>query len=96
MKTETKHTPGSWRLHDMERATIVAGTPGKEVTNCLNGFGNQRANASLIAAAPEMLEVLKLLVDRNMTWLNGVMDYSGITYEDVKNARAVIAKAEGK
>lgn len=47
-------TPGPWRLHDMERATIVAGKPGGEVANCLNGFGDQDANARLIAAAPDM------------------------------------------
>lgn len=42
----------------MERATIVAGRPGGEVANCLNGFGDQDANARLIAAAPEMIEAL--------------------------------------
>ena len=56
------HTPGPWRLHDMERATIVAGKPGGEVANCLNGFGNQDANARLITAAPDLLAALKSAV----------------------------------
>lgn len=56
-----KTTPGPWRLHDMERATIVAGKPGGEVANCLNGFGDQDANAALIAKAPEMAAEIKRL-----------------------------------
>lgn len=40
----------------------------------------------------ELVDALRKLVDRNMTWINGVMDYSGITYEDVQQAREVLAK----
>jgi hypothetical protein len=46
-----ERTPGPWRLHDMERATIVAGRPGGEVANCTNGFGDQDANAAFIIRA---------------------------------------------
>ena len=56
-------TPGPWRMHDMERATIVAGRPGGEVANCCNGFGDQDANARLISCAPDLLEALKLAMD---------------------------------
>jgi hypothetical protein len=45
------HTPTPWRMHDMEHATIVAGKPGGEVANCLNGFGDQDANAQFIIEA---------------------------------------------
>ncbi len=45
----------------MERATVVAGKPGGEVANCLNGFGDQDANARLIAAAPA--SVLSVVAD---------------------------------
>lgn len=48
-----KYTPGPWRL---------AGHPGGEVANCCNGFGNQDANARLIAAAPDLLAALKALL----------------------------------
>ena len=53
-------TLGPWRLHDMERATIVAGRPGGEVANCLNGFGDQDANARMISATPELLDAAKI------------------------------------
>lgn len=43
-------TPGEWRMHDMERATVVAGRPGGEVANTLNGFGHITRNAAFIAA----------------------------------------------
>lgn len=45
----------------MERATVVAGRPGGEVANCLNGFGDRDANARLIASAPELLAALMAL-----------------------------------
>lgn len=50
MTSTTEHgaTPGPLRLHDMERATIVAGSPGAEIANCCNGFGDQEANAAEI------------------------------------------------
>ncbi len=67
------HTPGPWRLHDMERATVVAGNPGGEVANCLNGFGDQDANTHLIIAAPEMadeIERLRSLLKETMQWIN--------------------------
>ena len=56
-------TRGPWRLHDMERATIVAGKPGREVANCLNGFGDQDANARLIAKTPAMRDALAIIAD---------------------------------
>lgn len=61
LQKEVGHTPGPWRMHDMERATVVAGRPGGEVANCLNGFGDQDANARLISAAPDLLTALQEL-----------------------------------
>lgn len=50
------HTKGEWRLHDMEDFTIVSGKPhGKEVANTVNGFGDRKANARLIASSPMLL-----------------------------------------
>jgi hypothetical protein len=45
----------------------------------------RRANAALVAAAPEMLEALKQLVD-----------VVGGSFNAVQQARAAIAKAEGR
>lgn len=51
-------------------------------------FENENeANARLIAAAPELLEALKALVN--------CPDYKGINTHEMNAARAAIAKAEG-
>lgn len=65
MMSETKHTPGPWRL--------VCGKEEIVAEECLHiafvrahfpeHIERQRANAELIAAAPEMLELLRDLHD---------------------------------
>ena len=97
VKEAPQFTPGPWRLHDMERATIVAGRPGGEVANCCNGFGDQDANARLIAAAPQLFEALSIaeyameqavddICDINMEGLNVA----------IKKARAALKAATGE
>jgi len=63
MKTETKHTPGPWHLHDMEQFTIC-GPNYKAVaeTKTRRSDDECRANARLIAAAPELLEACKAVI----------------------------------
>lgn len=90
--SEAEHTPVPYRLHDMERATIVAGRPGGEVANCANGFGDQDANADFIILAcnshGDMLAALKAMV------MNMAND--GGQYRDCfKAAEIAIAKATG-
>lgn len=66
---ETKHTPGPWGILDVDlyktmRAEVGYHTEGEQwvpiasITGC--GPYERDANARLIAAAPEMLEALKL------------------------------------
>lgn len=65
---EPKHTPGPWRMHDMEAMTVVAGHPGGEIANCLNSLSTHEqadADARLIALAPEMLAELRRLYARH-------------------------------
>lgn len=95
--TEAKHTPGPVRLHDMERATIVAGRPGDEIANCLNGFGDQDANAAFIVRAwnahNEMLSVLQQLrrpIQYDINTGKGLFSDSDLEVLD-----AAIAKATG-
>lgn len=61
----TKHTPGPWRIHDMEADAIVAQGPngGAEVANVANSCWRQnlRADAVLIAAAPSLLAAAEAL-----------------------------------
>lgn len=95
---ELKHTPGPWQIDDCYEADLLNENPPRretvwEITN--RDFGNSpayatsKADASLIAAAPELLEVLRTILD--------VYDQhkiiGGTTYHD---ARAAIAKAEGR
>lgn len=47
---------------------------------------------ALIAAAPELLSILKRIIDR----ATAPMSDGDITLEDVAEAREIIAKAEGK
>ncbi len=59
-----KHTPGPWMIHDMEERVVV--TVSKKPSICIAdtaAIGTplevNRANARLIAAAPELLEALR-------------------------------------
>jgi len=84
----TTHTPGPWKFtrdDDVYDANddVVGGISGPTASE-------QRANARLVAAAPDMLEVLRSLV----------RDNAGVTHEYLHiiraKARAAIAKAEGR
>lgn len=90
----TKHTPGPWAFDDDRVITSPHTHNDLDDDVCEVYGGNddiaevRRANARLIAAAPELLEALKELMvaaDRvsaePVTWLG--------------KARAAIAKAEG-
>ena len=64
MKTlETKWTPGPWEVQAQdERWVVVSAVTGKPIT----GWGNVRQlspDAELIAAAPELYEVLEEAMD---------------------------------
>lgn len=95
----TKHTPGPWVLEDnptvngqqvasFEKSGVMAGN------RCLQVIvrSNNAADASLIAAAPEMLEALQRLVE--------IEDGPGMAVigwcDALDAARAAIAKATGE
>lgn len=98
MSDEQKHTPGPWKADQsqVESGTWVvrAPQPVYVTTDVVAVVNTPRptniADAHLIAAAPEMLEVLK-------TWTH---DGSLQTFESRERFRvvalAVIAKAEGR
>jgi hypothetical protein len=84
----TTHTPGPW-----EARGLTIWEPGKSALSIAvvtQHEPNARANARLIAVAPDMLEVLRSLV----------RDDAGVTHEYLHiiraKARAAIAKAEGR
>lgn len=101
----TDHTPGPWHCGEkfvgsvdgfkvygypisangQAIARVHAGTPGR------HGFGNEEANARLIAAAPEMLAALHAIESafhNPKTLVRAAMDA-------LEHARNAIAKAEG-
>ena len=89
----SKHTPGPWEMRGL---TIFE--PGKvalSIASITQHEPNARANARLIAAAPDILEALKgLLAD--------IQDYQRINNLGGDDnhwqamARAAIAKTEGR
>ena len=90
----SEHTHGPWRIERQNPSPttgewMIAGSrPGylAEVRDC--GSGLQEANAKLIAAAPELLEALDLMVS---TATDGGWPTASIVI-----ARAAIVKAIGE
>lgn len=95
-----KYTPGPWYANmepgvnapvyiKGEKGTfpIVDFVYGKEGDSD-NNYENAKANAQLIAAAPELLEALKSLTDK--------CDKGGWLQEEIDQARKAIAKAEDR
>ena len=96
------HTPGPWRA--VKRAgsytspfvivdgsgSGIANLEGNQLNPTGTSIGAAEANASLIAAAPELLEALRNLLD--LTWPSLDMGEQSV----IDLARAAIAKAEGK
>ena len=92
------HTPGPWNMQKREPGdkTIFVSQPADgyhrlraeiDCDDC--DTETAEANARLIAAAPELLEACKLLIE--------VFNRSGASdYPTVKKAAAAIAKAEGR
>jgi hypothetical protein len=89
----TKHTPGPWGITETP-PDREADYNGDHLITCRNGQhvlaklehyspAERRANARLIAAAPDLLEALQAMVDHG----------SCSDEEDFFKARAAIAKA---
>ena len=78
---------------------IAGGRPGylAEMRDC--GSGDVKANARLIAAAPDLLAAL-VSVYEDWKTISGIDHGAGDEYEDVRNidaqARQAIAKATGE
>ena len=85
---QTKHTPGPWVTSSLPNGTewTVSADDGDMLAD-LTGCPNEKANARLIAAAPDLLAlVLDALDDPDVDILGS---------EWVRDARAAIAKATG-
>lgn len=90
--SNAKHTPGPWGVLIGDAGPIVfAGNKGNMVATCLRQItsAEREANARLIAAAPELLTALEVLVD--------LQNQAAIPHSKIAaafgEARAAIAKA---
>lgn len=103
-----KHTPGPWQIKSYDgELRILDSTPigSSPPIADVNMFLNGEANARLIAAAPEMLEVIKGLVarieegtlvrdlskDHLETWPLRMLEL----VKNLQAAQRIIARAEG-
>ena len=96
-KQET-FTPGPWSIEDCtpgESTGLRFAINSKDnvIARTTDGWKEAQANARLIAAAPEMLEMCKLL-EECMETIDGKDGYDA-SYELAK-VRAVLAKVEGE
>lgn len=100
-----KHTPGPWKLKGLNPPRIYA-DEGKEIICQCDSMGEmtqsqEKANARLIAAAPELLAALELLLPMAEKFCNNAgngADGQGLAEHSVYviQARAAIAKAKGE
>ena len=78
-----KHTPGPWVKSTS--SGMIRDSENKAVAIALRGHADTEANAALIAAAPEMLELIMELVDQ-----------PGQLHEDIVRMKRILAKVRGK
>jgi len=96
----SNHTPGPWVAKESEFPKVInihVNVEGSPIANVATDFNwrpkeEGKANAQLIAAAPEMYDALKELVDL----VEGIMlgDYKPDSFT-LQPARFAISKAEG-
>ena len=96
MAKVSEHTPGPWKVDECYTGIFVTTAGGQNVAQVTQSEVDWKypasANARLIAAAPDLLRLLKDVVRCDKK-------HSDLLYEDPdfrKEIEAVIAKAEGK
>ena len=104
-----KHTPGPWARHpsypwiikqdlrpiaEAEDGVTVCNTTAHESSGFFPTPGEGRANACLIAAAPELLDALEELIDivEDAIAQRSAKDLDSFTLQP---AKALVAKAKG-
>jgi len=96
----SKRTRGSWWIDaksfgGIATFTIRGDHPGQEVAHGLYSDERHKADARLIAAAPELLDALKGLLREAPTPGGNFESTLYVTTVALEAARAAIAKAEG-
>lgn len=96
--TQSKHTPAPWSVGEritgkgFERSTVYGETLIAEVySQAFKDIENEKANAHLIAAAPELLKALQDVLPHVAN------NYSSISRQRIlKPLKEAIAKAKGE
>lgn len=97
------HTAGPWRIH-RHAATAVEGSNGMVVANCggwstterdgAEVMSEQEANAKLVAAAPELLDALRMLYEETADYIR-INNLGDVHHNhSMQSARDAIAKAK--
>lgn len=110
--SKPKFTPGPWEITGADQRFIAQQTSDEsdigsifaEVWFNVGHRHNQKANAALIAAAPEMYEVLQKLVEWNRKYpsnqdyhsIGEIVKIGDLCNAICKHAEWVLKKAEGK
>jgi hypothetical protein len=99
----SEYTPGPWRTSKPQELFGGVWADRIEIADVASNSlptEEQRANARLIAAAPDMLAALKAMHDHAVEYarINNLFNSDGspATFHELLQARAAIAKAEGK
>lgn len=90
------HTPGPWHAYqcpDEGGEYAIRAQNGICVALSIGGTKSEASNARLIAAAPELLEALELVVEH---WTKQFERGGHLAPEWRKKARSAIAKATGE
>lgn len=87
------HTEAPWRVESNDARTLIMGVRGEVIcdTSEQETEAEARANNRLIAAAPELLAALRVIVER---WDSD--EIGQVDGEFIDDARIAIAKAEVK
>ena len=89
--TEPKHTPGPWEIREVDGLFAIAHSGGWILES--DDEQQDRADAKLIAAAPDLLEALRELHDFSMTMSNRT--YRERSEAAFKNAAALLNRLGG-
>lgn len=97
MKTKNKHSPGPWTsLYFTESTTLIKAKGHNKAIAEVRG-DNIKPNAQLIAAAPEMFEVLQLVgTIANISIELSDADYKNRMNRISKLATDILNKAKGE
>lgn len=105
--TDTPWTPGPWQVDNAHHRPQITqsnnGWSGYNIAHIYAFAGPELpdrssrtdANARLIAAAPEMAEALQMLHD-NIAEYARINNLGGLDNQDMRNARAILARIKGE